>query len=125
MAIKVNPYEDVSDDHVRCEVSYTLDQDYPSPKLVADYERDEERGISDASFYLNHGSRPPCVGPCPTGERVRAYAKRRDEAHWIFEMGDAFGEMACTPVEELPSSLNKESIISTSRIFNTCFAQSK
>ena len=45
MAIKIHPYDDVSDDHVRCEVSYTLDQDYPSPKLMADHERDEERGI--------------------------------------------------------------------------------
>ena len=53
MAIKIHPYNDVSDNHVRCEVSYTLDQDYPSPKLMADYERDEERGISDALFYLN------------------------------------------------------------------------
>ena len=57
MAVKVNPYTDTQHDHIKCEVQYVVDQDYPSPALMADYNRDREQGISDATFYHQYNTR--------------------------------------------------------------------
>ena len=80
---------------------------------MADYERDGERGISDAEFYRLHKVRSPSsTGPCSDGSRVRKYIVRRDESIWIYESGDALGGERATPVEDLPSSLDASAILS-------------
>ena len=107
MAIKVNPHTDTQYDHIQCEVEYVVDQDHPSPALMADYERDGERGISDAEFHRLHKVRSPSsTGPCSNGSRVRKYIERRDEIIWTCELGDAFGKERATPVKDLLDSVD-------------------
>jgi hypothetical protein len=38
MAIKVNQYTETKYGHVKCEVKYVADQDYPSPAMIANYD---------------------------------------------------------------------------------------
>ena len=111
MAVKVNPYSDTQYDHIKCDVEFVVDQNYPSPALMADYEKDAERGISDATFYHQHSTRGPAPnGPCSDGSRVRAYIDRRDDSIWIYEMGIAFGDERATPIDELPPLINRNNV---------------
>ena len=111
MAIKVNQYTDTKHDHVKCEVKYVVDQDYPSPVLMANYDADHSSGMSDATFYQTHASRAPASAPCSTGARVRAYIARRDDSTWIYEMGDVFSSDNKTQPDQLCSTLDRETVL--------------
>ena len=111
MAIKVNQYTKTKHDHVKCEVMYVTDQNYPPPVLMAAYENDLSRGMSDATFYQTHGSRLPATGPCSSGFQVRAYIARRDNSTWIYEMGDAFSSDNKTPSAQLSPTLDRATLL--------------
>ena len=110
MAIKVNPYTETKHDHVKYEVKYVVDQDYPSLSLMANYDANHSSGIPDATFYQTQGTRRPASVPCSTGARVRAYISRRNNSTGIYEISDAFLSENKTQPHQFSSTLERHSI---------------
>ena len=107
MAHLPRPYSDPQYDGLHVQLSYTDDQDYPSPALMPEYELNLFT-ISIAHFFLTHKEMPPAKHPCFNGSRVRAHDTRKDQGWWIEEVAHAFTSADIEEVE--PFSYTADSL---------------
>ena len=106
MGVKVQPFQATQYNHIKCEVQYVVDQNCPPPVVMVNYEKDDQRGVPDTTFYHQHGSQLLTTGkPCLNESQGRAYISRHDKSFLIYELGGAFSDERATPTYTLPSNL--------------------
>jgi hypothetical protein len=88
------------------ELSYSLDQDYPSPNGMASYEVFD--GLSYSSFYAYHREMPKCA-PEFTGDRVRWYSKLAMTADMLHYIRQVFVDHS-EDQRHMPAEFNKDNI---------------
>ena len=88
MAHQIFEFTDTQYDDHFMPISFTDDQNYPSPVLMRQYEIED--WISSTGFFLQHESMANPSAPDRTGMRVRAYAKKLRHAKWLVEMDQVF-----------------------------------
>ena len=88
MAHQIFEFTDTQYDDHFTPISFTDDQNYPSPVLMRQYEIED--WISSAGFFLQHQSMANPSAPDCTGMRVRAYAKKLRHAKWLDDMDRGF-----------------------------------
>ena len=121
IAHRINPFTDTSFDDITVPITYDLDQAYPSPVCMADYEND---ACSFAAMLLQHKTRSPSTAPCRTGSRVRAHMRNLVNTNWICELSNAFSTDLATAHKDLPQSVNQSSIAAVEELVRKPSTQS-